>query len=78
MNWQPIETAPRDGTRVLLYRPEASLWWQVMGGRFDGDKYAKKPRPFWASDNWSLTKTEQRSCDPTHWMPLQPPPSGEG
>ena len=75
--WQPIETAPKD-KRILLYRPTAPEWWMVMGGRYDSDKYAKNPKPYWSTDNWSLGKMEQRQNAPTHWMPLPEPPKSAG
>lgn len=75
--WQPIETAPKD-KRILLYRPTAPEWWMVMGGRYDSDEYAKNPKPYWSTDNWSLGKTEQRQNAPTHWMPLPEPPKSAG
>ena len=75
MNWQPIETAPKDQI-VLLYRPTAP--WpaiQVVPGRYYNDQYAKKPRPFWGIwlTIWN-SKTESRAYEPTHWQPLLEPP----
>ena len=62
--WQPIETAPMDGTRVRLkfpggYEGEGS-WRTTYGGEWHVKSYTHLP--------WS-------SQDPaTHWMPLPLPP----
>ena len=45
--WQPIETAPKDGTRVLLYRPSHYVWARIVCGKYADEQYAKKPRPYW-------------------------------
>jgi hypothetical protein len=72
MEWKPIETAPQDGTWMLLY--------------FAGPHYYKIA--FWSeqSADWydwqgaqgvsaSLTAYGDR---PTHWMLLPEPPAGLG
>ena len=60
--WQPIETAPTDGTAVLLY-PYLDDWanaYVVYGyATLDGE---------WFSEVGRLT------FEPTHWMPLPEPP----
>jgi hypothetical protein len=67
--WQPISTAPKD-VQILLYRDK-----QVSIGRWNDDKYNRKPRPFW-DDNLSTVFgiTYARSIPPTHWMPSPEPP----
>jgi hypothetical protein len=63
MEWQPIETAPKDGTPVLGYRDVdgvmATVYWTTWGG-------------------WSLVApggyAEEDDWEPTHWMPLPDPP----
>jgi hypothetical protein len=68
MNWQPIESAPKDGTRVILtcagysHAPHPFSYPDahqdvVHIARFDGEYW----RPF-VPNNW------------THWMPLPDPP----
>jgi Protein of unknown function (DUF551) len=58
--WQPIETAPKDGTRILI----TSNW----------TDYANKPLGCevgrWDGFQWVACEKE-----PTHWMPLPEPPS---
>lgn len=64
MEWQPIETAPKDGSDVLVYSQYGTYvaayedrdieWWHVSDGKHD-------PRPL-------------RGPSPSHWMPLPPPP----
>jgi len=61
--WQPIATAPKDGTPVLLWWPHWSR--QAIVGWVD--KFGR-----WASE---IALSE--GTDPTHWMPLPVPPTGE-
>ena len=62
-DWQPIETAPRDWSDVLLYVPDlASDWRHVCEGYYDADE------AIWRSPVFLSVK-------PTHWMPLPEPPT---
>ena len=61
--WRPIETAPKDGTHILLYRRNevtsvSEGWWRldVFGQSYE-----------WGGAGWSYPEEDQ----PTHWM--QPP-----
>lgn len=74
-DWQPIETAPKDGTRVLLYRESRFEWTRIIVGQWDTERFANKPRPYWTHDLERLTgKTEARATTVTHWQPLPEPP----
>lgn len=62
--WQPIETAPRDGERLLAYDPvyqphTFECWANMDGGLF-----------YWTDDCDS-------EPEPTHWRPLLDPPTKE-
>ncbi|KKM22878.1 hypothetical protein LCGC14_1620870 [marine sediment metagenome] len=60
--WQPIETAPKDGTWVFLFVPghgPARARWSHNPGMADG----------WRSHGTGRTITQG-----THWMPLPEPP----
>ena len=73
--WQPIETAPRDGTRVLLFRQSHITGAQIVFGRWNDDRFRPRPRPYWTHDLervWGVT--EAREAQPTHWMPPPEPP----
>lgn len=64
--WKPIETAPKDGSKVLL-------WWSdrvVYGAWLDNSKTAVP----WAG--WRPPSMEVRPRgQPTYWMPLPAPPT---
>jgi hypothetical protein len=70
MNWQPIETAPikpfdkeqwfmRHSERVLLF-----CSYPVLGTY----GFTKRGKSRWTDDG-------NRIVNPTHWMPLPPPPT---
>lgn len=62
MQWQPIETAPTDGTRILLCG---------KGGKI-ADGYYGQPDGF---ANPKQFVWPYIHANPTHWMPLQAPPA---
>lgn len=75
MEWQPIDTAPKDGTKVLISdgRYVIDAYWD------DNASLEQCERgPAWQvfncdGDCWySVAVT-----DPTHWMPLPEPPNKE-
>lgn len=69
--WQPIETAPMDGTPILLYGPYEDIsvakWGPGWSCLADG-----RHAIAWQSDFG--TEYIDFSC-PTHWMPLPEAPS---
>ena len=62
--WQPIETAPKDGTHVLLYWPTMSISSYPLVGFHHGDEYGWEP----------VADRDYGEIYPTHWMPLPEPP----
>lgn len=74
MSWQPIDTAPKDGTRVLLYSPDATESYR----RDPDDLPIQAPEfvgHFSGSRWWSLSHYDAFRWEPTLWMPLPPPPA---
>lgn len=62
--WQPIETAPKDGTRIIFWGPNLA----VAEGEWLSGKWAGHP-----TEGWYRTNQSPR-VRPTHWMPLPDAP----
>lgn len=61
VKWQPIETAPKDGTRILLCGKNGKI----------ADSHYGQP------DGWANPRCfiwPYVNANPTHWMPLPKPP----
>lgn len=76
MTWQPIETAPKDGTHILGL---------CTGAHWDVGEDCYSPRNhrgqfvseiYWDGYNWSLTFDANMGADVdvALWMPLPEPP----
>ena len=66
--WLPIESAPKDGTESLFYTKESGrvvLYWN------DWPEWPAESEV--VEERWSNGFSDQR-FDPTHWMPMAPPP----
>lgn len=70
--WRPIEEAPKDGgdCRIEGWRPRRG----AARIRWEADKYAKNPKPYWASNDAHWV-TEDRRDQPTHWRRLSRGPA---
>lgn len=73
MDWQPIETAPKDGTQVLLYVAEYEP--PLFVGSFTYTELSKDHEDYW--EGWSfaeeiLSNHVDIEPEPTHWMPEPP------
>jgi hypothetical protein len=70
--WQPIETAPRDGTYILLAGDSGytTTPLRVAVGRWDAEY---RPRNPWVTyDGSAFTDSGEPA---TYWMPLPPSPA---
>ena len=62
--WKPIETAPKDGTEILMW------------SQYDGIVVGHYSKSVWA-DGWIIydARSDTIELHPTHWMPLPQPPT---
>ena len=65
MNWQPIETAPKDGTQVLCA-------WQGADGWLYGVHLWRESLEWPGLYGWYFVATE-RFHKPTLWAPIETP-----
>ena len=76
MTWQSIDTAPKDGTNVLLYF--SGLGW--VRGSWDSQIHHRKPKPYWTHDCIQyMGVAHARANQPSWWQRLPPtPPESKG
>lgn len=72
--WRPIESAPRDGTKIWAYIPRIYSSGLQCLVAWDTDKYAKRPKPRFRSTDLLYRDADSAQQQPTHWQPLPPPP----
>ena len=86
MEWQPIETAPKDGSEIIgvysndygyLDKPTVYGPWTC---RFERNKWMASHDGIGVIEYMSDFGTEYKEAemDPTHWMPLPEPPKEQG
>lgn len=85
MDWQPIETAPKDGTEILIYAHGMIVQARYCPGEWSADtpiSPAEYSGPVWcAFDDEFQFEIEEGGVEGgdwhgpvTHWMPLLTPP----
>lgn len=76
--WQPIETAPKDGTQILGWNKADGYERKPYICWFGKDYNYEDDDALWLKgdgDGWS-TGYYFTPCEPTHWMPLPAAPNG--
>lgn len=68
-DWQPIETAPKDGTLVLFACPKRVGYSIFVGFMLEGDGFIVR-----GDTNRFRSFPGEWQYSATHWMPLPPPP----
>ncbi|GEK49188.1 hypothetical protein HPA02_34710 [Bisbaumannia pacifica] len=80
--WQPIETAPKDGTGVLGWREDCGIILMRYAAPMDFltdeeaeglDEYSAEAEDWFAADLIAGCRMDGND-EPTHWMPLPEPP----
>lgn len=84
MRWQPIETAPKDGCKVILFyrnshnkpRTVMARWLtDEQAAETDADDVGLEGGWYECIDNWSdYTEVAIHEGEPSHWIPLPSPP----
>lgn len=66
MEWQTIDTAPKDVFIITMFLNEYGEVNNIQKGQYFSD-----------IDQWVLAYGNSRTPNPTHWMPLPPAPIEE-
>jgi hypothetical protein len=78
-DWQPIETAPKDGQMIILYPNWRIVWWE-----FGDEEWMYDAVPIEMMNGEAVISCRKEpgplycryanDVQPTHWMPLPEPP----
>lgn len=77
--WQPIETAPKDGTDVIVMYMHCETQC-VFNAFYASEEYhwEKRDVGWWSYEHSEVSRILLNDfMEPTHWMPLPPPPKDE-
>lgn len=78
--WEPIETAPKDGTEIILGKDIATVWIVRNGRWVNPDAWVPPDEEdvggWWCYRNSVVQEILEGIFEPTHWMPLPNPPKG--
>jgi hypothetical protein len=90
MEWQPIESAPKDGTDILVYYECATVpivhiafyrgkdEWESSGKYCGGWNSLEEWEGWWSYTTNSISQDKLIGfSEPTHWMPLSKPPEAD-
>ena len=78
MTWQPIDTAPKDGTviraKIPGYGSDNKIAWSHIDDSQTWVWMSDKPEPKCWDDGvcWAENSNCEQSVLPTHWKPLEP------
>lgn len=77
MDWRTIDSAPLDGTKVLLFIEygDAPVVGEYWGEKLGWHVNAEHHRVICGTYCYGGSVSTERGMKPTHWMPLPPPPS---
>lgn len=82
MNWQPIETAPKDGTEIFGWHRDCGVmmirWTSCEAFCTDAEMRGMSDEAIhqqdWFCADWAHGDRLEGDLIPTHWMPLPEPP----
>lgn len=70
VEWRPIDTAPKDGTRILVCSP-GSDYNQINIARWGvGEPFGETPAWVTDSEGPGYSTELEGEDEPSHWMPL--------
>jgi hypothetical protein len=84
-SWLPIETAPRDGTDIIVGFDSTSVWvvhvawWRELEDWMrDDPQWSEEDVGWWSYTKHSVTQEKlEGHRTPTHWMPLPSLPNAK-
>ena len=74
MDWRPIDSAPKDGTAIMVYGTQNTLAWDSKENDPRHAVMRWNPNPG-GHGHWEAYYSGRDPVDePTHWMPLPESP----
>ena len=68
--WQKIETAPRDGT-IIMVRCDDEGPFEMFWNAFGTNHYFQRGMGIWEAVGGHFTWSEEKGLGPTHWKHLE-------